>query len=651
MHYYHVLPTLPFDSPFTYAHNSEIAPHTVVEIPFGSRECLGMVVGKVNAPEDISKIKQIIHVYDINIDATSLDFLNKVAQYNIIPKGAVLKMLLSTKEALTKPYSSAAMHQVNDGQMLATLTTEQLNAYQEISNNLGKNFAPYVLEGVTGSGKTEVYLNLIHDVIKNGGQVLVLLPEIVLTSQLVSRFATRFNFQPLQWHSSLTPKQRRVGWQCVYHNDAKFIVGARSALFLPFKNLQLIIVDEEHDQSFKQEEGAIYNARDMAVMLASLLKIPIILASATPSIESLYNCKIGKYKHLELKSRYGQARMPKIQLIDMEKEKNFYSKISQALRSEMIHNLKEHKQSLIFLNRRGYAPVTMCKECLHKILCPHCNFHLVEHKFKKILQCHYCGFQEKHVTKCPNCGSHDKMTSVGAGVEKIEEEVRSFLPEARIALITSDTASSRSKVEELLSSINNHEVDVIIGTQMLTKGLHFSNLELVGVIDADEGIKGGDIRALERTYQLLHQVSGRAGRESDCGKVLIQSSDVNNIVMHSIAFGTTQDFIRSEIADREAAGMPPFSRIVILTIISKNESNNLTYANHLARNIPTIDEVSFLGPSPAPLFLINQHYRHRFVIIANRNINIQKIIKQWVSITPKPHSIKIKIDVDPYSFA
>ncbi len=414
----------------------------------------------------------------------------------------------------------------------------------------------------------------------------------------------------------------------------------------------MIIVDEEHDQSFKQEEGVIYNARDMAIARAKAENIPILLCSATPSVETIYNTQNKKFKEYKLPSRYGVAVMPEVRIVDMHKQQPARGKwISTSLKEEIIKTFEQGKQSLLFLNRRGYASATYCGSCHEKVGCPNCNFLLVEHKSKKILQCHYCGHKAPLLTQCPFCGSSEKIYALGPGVERIAEEVKSILPDARIAILASDTTPDRKNIAELIDDITNHKVDIIVGTQMITKGLHFPQLHLVGVIDAEGGILGCDIRAVERTYQLLHQVSGRAGREKDKGIVLLQTHDPNSHLLKCLVEGNVSDFMRFELSDREAANMPPYSRLVLITASSSNELNNMRYMQDLAKHIPEIDGVKILGPSPSPIFVLRKKFRHRFVVVANKNINIQKLILEWLSKVPTSRSIKIKLDVDPLSFA
>lgn len=641
---------MPFNGTFTYQAPGNLAFGQVVSVPFRSVQKIGVVWH--NKPLDnIRNLKTIIESKEsFCLKPELLSFIEKVSAYNLIPKGMVLKMVMSAHEVFLKELKEAEPHSVHNTE-LATLTDEQAKAAKAIIAKLNSGHSVTVLDGITGSGKTEVYLEAIYEAIKQGKQALVLLPEIVLTSQLIERFEARFGFRPLEWHSALTLKFRRQGWFDVYKNKAKFVVGARSALFLPFDNLGLIIVDEEHDQSFKQEEAQVYNARDMAVLRASIEGIPVILSSATPSVETVYNSMTGKYQSLHLTNRFGESILPEVKVIDLGKQMMIKGEwLSPPLKEALARNLQAHKQSMLFLNRRGYSPITLCGNCLHKVTCPNCNFFLVEHRGQNILQCHYCGHKETSGQACPNCSSIDKMYAVGPGVERLEEEVKRTFPDVRTIVLTSDTVSNRKLVKDTLQNIIDHKVDIIIGTQMVTKGLHFPKLDLVGVVDADSSMMCGDIRALERTYQLLYQVSGRAGRESNLGIVLLQTYDPDNVVLQNLISGNRSAFITAELADREAANMPPYTRIVLITLTSRNELRNLQIARDLAQTAPVLEEVRVLGPSPAPMFLLRRQYRHRFVIIAPRSVNIQKIVAQWLGSIPHAHDVKIKIDVDPYSF-
>lgn len=647
--YYDILTTQPLDSLFSYSANQKLQTGQVVKVPFRNKQILGIVLQEQPSPPDNTKIKEISSYYPFILPKNRIDFLNFVASYNLIPKGAVLKMMLPVAEALEEGInfknSPFAPNQYS-------LSQEQLNVYQIIASKLENKFSATLLEGVTGSGKTEVFLKAVINQIAAGKQVLILLPEIVLTSQLIERFTEKLNFRPQQWHSGLTKKQRREALNGIITGDVKLVVGARSALFLPFKDLSLIVIDEEHDQSYKQEEGPIYHARDMGLSLAKFLEIPIILCSATPSIESIFNAKRGRLEHLQLKNRYSMVEMPEIKLVDLEKER-LANKwwITNPLRDEIKAAIANGKQSLLFLNRRGYAPITICKNCDAKISCKNCNSYLVYHKSKNLLRCHHCGYSTKCPSSCPSCAAKSDFINVGLGVEKLVEEICTFIENPKIALLTSDTLSKRESVTKALEKINKGEVDIIVGTQLITKGLHFSKLHLVGVIDADASVIGGDIRALEKTYQLLHQVSGRAGRESDRGLVIVQTRHPSSQLMEHLIDPASDAFVEAELHNREQAFMPPYSRLVSIILSGYNELDVIDAAHQLAQHAPhKIENVTVMGPSPAPIFYLNRKFRYRFIVSSPKELFIQKIISQWLSSCKIKSNVSVKIDVDPVSF-
>jgi primosomal protein N' (replication factor Y) len=515
-----------------------------------------------------------------------------------------------------------------------------------------KKFSSTLLDGVTGSGKTEVYFSSIEEAFKEAdSQVLIMLPEIALTTQIVHRFKEKFGFSPTQWHSALTVTQKEKNWREIAHGQARLVIGARSALFLPYKNLRLIIVDEEHDSSYKQEEGVIYHARDMAVVRASLEKCPIILASATPSIETVENVNSGKYSRLELPSRFGEAVMPDIKVVDMRKEKLKYGKwISQFLKKQLADNIASGKQSMLFLNRRGYAPLILCKECDYRFKCPDCSSWLVEHKSQAKIMCHQCGFSQRKPEQCPQCHKEESLISCGPGVERIAEEVAEYFPKARICQMTADSMTNQTQASDMINAITNGDIDIIIGTQIIAKGYHFPHLTHVGVIDADLGLEGGDLRASEQTYQLLQQVAGRAGREKQKGTVIMQSYMPDNSVMKSLCSGNRDDFINTEIQSRKKTKMPPYARLAAIIISGKQERVVAGVAKAIVKAAPMQEEIRVLGPVPATIYLLRGSFRYRILIKTSRNINIQKWLNTLLAQIKAPSSVMIKVDIDPYSF-
>ncbi len=643
-----VLLPLPIENEFSYiASEVNVKVNDIVKVPFRSRDIFG-IVKAIEDVGDLEKLKPIKSYTGFSFKEELVEFIDFVSNYNLIPKGMVLKMTLSAQKAF-------AEFKVRKAKILAAnkleiiLSLEQERALSQLRRS---GFTASVLEGVTGSGKTEVYLELLKEIVATGKQVLILLPEILLTTQLIQRFRARLDFEIIEWHSSLTINKRAENWKKAYDGSVKVIVGARSALFLPFNELGLIIVDEEHELSFKQEDSGCYHARDMAIMRAKINNIPIILSSATPSIETEWNIREGRYDRVVLPNRYGKGRMAEVRIVDLIENKPAKNNwITLELRAQVIEHFKQNKQSLLYLNRRGYAMVSLCGECRSKIVCPNCDFNLVKHKSKEVLLCHYCGHNELLSSKCRSCGSTQRFSDIGPGVERIEEEVKSFLPDARILILSSDTLSTRNKAQLAIMQIANHAVDVIIGTQMVTKGLHFPKLDLVGVIDADLSLFSGDIRAFEYTYQVLIQVSGRAGRESDKGLVYLQTLEPESYLIESIKNNDWQSFIECELENRKIANMPPFSRIVIVSLSAINQEELVTYMRKLTSIIPSYNDMRFLGPTPAPIFMLKNKFRYRFIIIAPKNINIQKLIKKWLTGVSQPKSIEVRIDVDPISFA
>jgi len=532
------------------------------------------------------------------------------------------------------------------------LSEEQLGATAHLSKMAGKGFQPVALEGVTGSGKTEVYFEAIAETLrKPDAQILVLLPEIALTTQWLDRFETRFGAPPVEWHSDLGKAERRRAWRAVASGEARVVVGARSALFLPFRNLALIIVDEEHDPSFKQEEGVPYHARDMAVVRAQLADCPIILSSATLSYETLANIERGRFGHVVLKKRYGGASFPDLSAIDMRKDAAPTGRwLSPALEGAMAKTLGRGEQALLFLNRRGYAPLTLCRTCGERIECPNCTAWMVEHRLKRHLMCHHCGHTIPVPKFCPECGHEDSLTVCGPGVERLEEEVAHLFPSARRMVMTSDTMTSPARIAEMISRIAAGEIDIMIGTQVITKGYHFPKLTLVGVIDADLGLKGGDLRAAERTCQQMEQVAGRAGREELKGHVLVQTYMPENPVMSALLAGDQQAFVHEDMAQRKTFNMPPYGRLASVLVSGPNLPKVEGLARELARRFPTGRGVNLFGPAQAPLAKLQGRYRYRLLLKSPRNIHMQKLIRAWMEGLKYSSGLKVKIDIDPYSF-
>jgi len=512
-------------------------------------------------------------------------------------------------------------------------------------------FSVTLLDGVTGSGKTEVYFEAIAAALRAGRQALVLVPEIALTQQWLARFERRFGVAPAAWHSNLSSAARRMTWRAVAEGRVKALVGARSALFLPFPELGLIVVDEEHDASFKQEDGVIYHARDMAVVRGRLGGHAVVLASATPSLETIENVRQGRYQVQHLPERHGGATLPEISVIDMRAQAPArQSWLSPALRQALAATLEAGEQAMLFLNRRGYAPLTLCRGCGHRLKCPQCSAWLVEHRLLGHLQCHHCGHTASVPRACPECGAHASFVACGPGIERLAEEVAGLLPAARLAIVASDTLGGPEEIAELVRQVEAREIDVLIGTQIIAKGHHFPMLTLVGVVDADLGLDGGELRAAERTYQLLSQVAGRAGREMRPGRVLLQTYRPDHPVMRALLAGERESFLAVEAEMRRQAGFPPFGRLAALILASHDEAAVERAARSFGRTAPRGAGIEVLGPAPAPMALLRGRFRRRLLLKAARGTNLQAVLTSWLARVEVPPSVRVVVDVDPYSF-
>ena len=532
------------------------------------------------------------------------------------------------------------------------LSPEQSEAADTLSKAVrDAKFAPFLLDGVTGSGKTETYFEPVAEALRMGRQVLVLLPEIALTENFLHRFEERFGVAPVLWHSSLKSTERRRAWRNVASGEAQVVVGARSALFLPFRRLGFIVVDEAHETSFKQEDGVRYNARDVAVMRAHFEGIPVVLASATPALESLQMAESGVYAKLDLPSRFGGAELPSIDLVDLTQEKPPHGMwLAQRLVDGIAERLERGEQSLLFLNRRGYAPLTLCRNCGFRFQCPNCSAWLVEHRFTRRLACHHCGHETPSPDRCPECGEPDCLVACGPGVERIADEVAERLPDARVFVATSDTLNSPGRAAEFIAQVEGGAIDVIVGTQLVTKGFHFPELTLVGVVDADLGLEGGDLRAGERTYQQVAQVAGRAGRGEKPGEVLIQTRHPEASVIAALAAGDRDAFFSVETEMRREAGAPPFGRWASIIISSEDEAEAREAARRIGDTRPQVDDLMILGPAPAPMALLRGRYRYRLLMNARRSVQLQEVIRRWLGSLDHPPGVRVGVDIDPYSF-
>jgi primosomal protein N' (replication factor Y) len=670
----------------------------------------------VGRPVDPKKLRAIIEVLDDvpPLPRVSLDFAAWVANYTLSTPGMVLRMMMSASAAFAPPsprygvrlagpaptrmtpararvleaasngliFVKSSLAEIagvspgvidglvdagtllteplpdNWGQPLdpsaerARLTPQQTDAARELLANTSDGFTVTLLDGVTGSGKTEVYFEAIAQALERGHQALVLMPEIALTSQFLARCEQRFGGRPAEWHSEVSAPMRGRVWRAVAEGKVKLVVGARSALFLPFPDLGLIVVDEEHDAGYKQEDRVAYQARDMAVLRASLGTFPGVLSSATPSIESLVNVAQGRYRRIRLEQRYQNVGLPQIAAIDMRASPPERGRwLSPVLVEAMEQTLARGEQVLLFLNRRGYAPVTLCRKCGFRFECPNCSAWLVEHRFRRRLECHHCGTFVPLPETCPNCGAEHSLVPCGPGVERIAEEIAERFPEARRVILSSDLMPNVSELRETLREIEEREVDVIVGTQLVAKGHHFPGLALVGVIDADLGLAHADPRAAERTFQLLNQVTGRAGREAVKGSGLLQTYMPEHPVIAALVGGDRDAFLTREIEARKAATMPPFGRLAALLVTSSNRETAEGYARAVARSAPHAAKIEVLGPAEAPLSVIRGRHRFRLLVKAPREADLQAYLRLWLGAAPKPKGdVRLVVDVDPYSF-
>ena len=688
-----------------------------VEVPLGPRKVLGVVWGAGKGDWDYAKTRSVIRVLDVPpMREEMVNFLQKAGAYTLTPLSAMLR-LATRSPGLGDPPSMRKIYRMGTGEVdrVTPARTKVLGVLEEFGGlaftlkelaemagvgtsvvkgmvaqgavfeeesprdlpfarldpelpskeltpdqaaavavlNEGSGYSTTLLKGVTGSGKTEVYLEAVADCLRRGRQALVLLPEIALTSEFLTRVEARFGAKPAEWHSGVTMTERRRVWKMVGEGGAELVVGARSALFLPYRDLGLIVVDEEHDTSYKQEDGVMYNARDMTVLRASMCGAKVVLASATPSLESWANAEAGKYRRVELTARFGAAVMPQMRAIDMRVEDLPGGKwVSPTLQAEIQKRVERGEQSLIFLNRRGYAPVTLCRACGHQIGCDDCDARMVEHRFLKRLMCHQCGETKPMPTVCPHCEAEDRLSPIGPGVERMGEEVTALFPDARVSVLSSDHYSTARQLKAHIETISSGEADIIIGTQLVAKGHNFPLLTLVGVIDADLGLQGSDLRAAERTFQLMRQVAGRAGRAEKPGLALLQSFQPEHPVITAILSGDEEGFWRAEAAEREQAGVPPYGRMAGIVLSGPEVGPVFDLGNHLARNDGALRQVGAVvyGPAPAPIARIRGRHRVRLLVKAPKGVALQAALSHWVGGLKLKGDLRLQVDIDPQSF-
>lgn len=566
-----------------------------------------------------------------------------------VVKGLIDEGVLATREVVAEARFDAPNLSLTG----ATLNESQAAAADALKAAAVGGFGVTLLDGVTGSGKTEVYLEAAAAALAADpeAQVLILLPEIALTQAVIARVAARFGAQPGEWHSDVAPPARRRVWEAVAAGACRIVVGARSALFLPFRRLKLIVVDEEHDGSFKQEEGFIYHARDLAVVRGRIEDAAVVLASATPSLESLRNAETGRYAWLRLSARHGTAQLPDITLIDLRQTPPEAGRwLSPPLVTAMAETWARGEQTLLFLNRRGYAPLVLCKACGERLCAPDTDSWLVEHRYTGRLVCHLTGFSMPKPTACPHCGAKDSLVSIGPGVERVEEEARALFPEARIAVFSSDTVFDAREARRMVETMAAGEIDILVATQAAAKGHNFPNLTLVGVVDADLGLRGGDLRAAERTYQLLAQATGRAGRRDRPGRALLQTYAPEHAVMQALQAQDRDAFVAAEMAERELAGLPPFGRLAAVIASGPDVAQLDAFVQGMAQAAPNTPGVEVYGPADAPLGLIRGRRRKRFLVRADRGVDLSAYMAAWRARVRPPGQIRVAIDIDPYSF-
>jgi primosomal protein N' (replication factor Y) (superfamily II helicase) len=557
-----------------------------------------------------------------------------------------------TLQALPLPPEPVA-DQPNPNHRVPAFSTAQGEAATTLRARISKGgFSVTLLDGVTGSGKTEIYFEAIATAITRRRQTVVLMPEIALTGQFLDRFAARFGARPSEWHSQLSARKRARTWHAVANNEVSVVVGARSALFLPYADLGLIVIDEEHDSSYKQEEGVRYHARDMAVVRARIADIPIVLASATPSVETEVNARRGRYIRMPLPERFGGQHLPIIETIDMTREGPPRGRFVAPRLAEAVRVALERKeQALFFLNRRGYAPLTLCRACGYRFACANCDAWLVDHRFRRQLVCHHCGYARPHPPACPECATTNSFVACGPGVERLEEEVTALFPEARVLVLSSDLITSVERMRTELQGIIEGRVDIIVGTQLVAKGHNFPKLNLVGIVDADLGLANGDPRAVERTFQMLNQVSGRAGREQGRGRGYLQTHQPQHPVLKALIAHDREGFYASEIAERERTVYPPFGRLASIVVSGNERPAAEGFARRVAASAPRSDDVRVLGPVEAPLAVVRGRHRFRLLVKSQRNFDLSAYMREWLSAAAKPKgSIKLDVDVDPQSF-
>ena len=711
-----VLVPVAVDRPYTYASDRLLPAGAIVAVPLGPRIVIGAVWPSAPDEAPPKKMRALEHIFETPpLPDSLISFVEWVADYTLSPRGMVLRMVLRSPQALTSERPmigvrlagppperlTSARRRVLElaGDGLAwsksglagaagvspgvvdglvdqgtlelvplaarpiaadpdpnharpLLSPEQGEAAKSLVAQFGQGFSATLLDGVTGAGKTEVYFEAVAEALRRGEQALILLPEIALTGAFLDRFAARFGSRPCEWHSEVGTKARERVWRAVAKGEVRAVVGARSALFLPFPKLGLVVVDEEHDTAYKQEEGVTYHARDMAVVRAHLSGFPVVLASATPSVESRVNADRGRYRHVCLPVRFGDAVHPEISAIDLRKNPPERGRwLSPPLAEAVAQAIGRGQQALLFLNRRGYAPLTLCRTCGHRMACRNCSAWLVDHRFRRILACHHCGHEERRPERCPNCDAEDSLVACGPGVERLQEEVVQHFPQARTLVLSSDMMGGVQRMRLELDAIARGEADIIIGTQLVAKGHNFPGLSLVGVVDADLGLANGDPRAAERTFQLLTQVTGRAGRAGQASRGLLQTYAPDHPVVDALVSGDREAFYANEAEVRRRGSLPPFGRLAGIIVSAADRHTAEAHARAMAMSAPLTDGVRLLGPAEAPLALLRGRHRFRLLAQSHSAGTLHEWLRLWFSAAPPARgSVRVAVDIDPMSF-
>ena len=641
-----------FDHPFTYDNNSlSLDRGNYVVVPFGATKITGIVWNSFEKTEKRFQIKKIEKKLNVpKMKGNMINFLNWFSIYNVVPIGMCIRLALLSKGVVENiPDSSFNQYQILNKKSKYKLNLEQTKCLSEIQKK-GKKFNVHVLDGVTGSGKTLVYFSRLWEIINEGYQALILLPEIGLTSQFKKRFVDFFGFEPAIWHSATSKKNKKIIWRGVVDNKIKVVVGARSSLFLPFAKLGIIIVDEEHDASYKQDEGISYNARDMAISRGSFEKTPVYLITSIPSVETFNNIIKKKYSVSKLNKRYQNASMPTLKIINLNNKKiSNKNWIASETMEKVNYHLQKGDQVLFFLNRRGFAPFVICKKCHNKFLCPNCSVNLNYHKSKNFLLCHYCGYKS-YLNKICKDNKPCEFIMCGPGVERIAQELEQKYPNKKIRIFSSDTLNKKKSAEDLIEKIENKKIDILVGTQLISKGFHFPKLNCIVVVDADFSSHGYDLRSAEKNIQLYHQLSGRAGREGSSSTIYFQTYTPDDEILLNISKKNPHQFLLNEIELRKKNKLPPFYRFISIIITGKNEKQTINEAIKVKNKITAVIKEEMLGPVNAPIFKINQKYRCRLLLRSKKNILIQKKLAKVLKKIKISSGIKLTVDVDPISF-